>query len=120
MWARRQVTTGQSLLCTGTTNLVVEMEQFMNDGPAVTLRPSGINGISTARDLARMYQLLARGGELDGVRLLSEEAVKKGRHPSVRRGRRVLWYAGAVGPRFRAAGELRNELRTGGLRLRDA
>ncbi len=35
------------------------------------------NGQFTARSLARMYAMLANGGELDGVRILSEEAVQK-------------------------------------------
>jgi CubicO group peptidase (beta-lactamase class C family) len=34
------------------------------------------NGLFTARSLARMYAMLAAGGELDGVRLLSPERVK--------------------------------------------
>ncbi|MBB3084577.1 CubicO group peptidase (beta-lactamase class C family) [Geodermatophilus sabuli] len=48
----------------------------MNDGPGITVPLSGTNGIGTARGLARMYQLLARRGELDDVRLLSEAAVE--------------------------------------------
>jgi CubicO group peptidase (beta-lactamase class C family) len=68
---------GQSLMATGTSNPIVELDRFMNDGPGITVPLSGTNGIGTARDLARMYQLLARGGELDGVRLLSEAAVAK-------------------------------------------
>jgi CubicO group peptidase (beta-lactamase class C family) len=34
-------------------------------------------GIGTARDVARFYACLANGGELDGVRLLSEETVRE-------------------------------------------
>lgn len=67
---------GQSILGDGTTNLVLELERFTNEVPGIAVPLSGTNGISTARDLARMYQLLAQGGELDGVRLLSEEAVR--------------------------------------------
>lgn len=37
------------------------------------------NAIGTARSIARLYACLARGGELDGVRLLSDEAVRVGR-----------------------------------------
>jgi len=33
------------------------------------------NGLFTARSLARMYALLANGGEMDGVQLLSEDAL---------------------------------------------
>jgi CubicO group peptidase (beta-lactamase class C family) len=35
------------------------------------------NGQFTARSLARMYAMIAGGGELDGVRLLSEERVRE-------------------------------------------
>ena len=35
------------------------------------------NGLFTARDLARFYATLANGGELDGVRLLSEQTVRE-------------------------------------------
>jgi CubicO group peptidase (beta-lactamase class C family) len=36
-----------------------------------------VNGIMTARDLARLYACLAGYGQLDGVRLLSEERVRE-------------------------------------------
>jgi CubicO group peptidase (beta-lactamase class C family) len=40
-------------------------------------------GVSaTARDLARFYQALLRGGELDGVRVLRPETVAQARRPS--------------------------------------
>jgi CubicO group peptidase (beta-lactamase class C family) len=40
-------------------------------------------GVSaTARDLARFYQALLRGGELDGVRVLRPETVEAARQPS--------------------------------------
>jgi CubicO group peptidase (beta-lactamase class C family) len=35
------------------------------------------NGITAARHLARMYAMLACGGELDGVRLLSPESIER-------------------------------------------
>jgi len=35
------------------------------------------NGLFTARSLAKLYALLANGGEFEGVRLLSKKAVKK-------------------------------------------
>jgi CubicO group peptidase (beta-lactamase class C family) len=41
------------------------------------------NAIGTARSLARMYGCLARGGELDGVRLLSPETLATGTLPRV-------------------------------------
>jgi CubicO group peptidase (beta-lactamase class C family) len=36
-----------------------------------------VNGQFTARSLARMYAMLAQGGELDGVRLLSRDALRE-------------------------------------------
>jgi CubicO group peptidase (beta-lactamase class C family) len=39
----------------------------------------GGGAIATARSLARLYGCLARGGELDGVRLLREETLVRGR-----------------------------------------
>ncbi len=42
------------------------------------------NGHTTARSLARMYGALARGGEVDGVRLLSPEAVRRAASEQVR------------------------------------
>jgi CubicO group peptidase (beta-lactamase class C family) len=39
----------------------------------------GVNAVGTARSVARLYACLARGGELDGVRLLAEETVQLGR-----------------------------------------
>jgi len=35
------------------------------------------NGLFTARSLARMYAALANGGELDGVRILSQDTLKR-------------------------------------------
>ena len=35
------------------------------------------NGLFTARSLAKLYALLANGGELDGVRLLSQESLER-------------------------------------------
>ncbi len=34
-----------------------------------------VNGIADARSVARMYAMLARGGELDGVRIVSEASI---------------------------------------------
>ena len=41
------------------------------------------NGIGTARSIARMYGTLARGGEIDGVRLLSAEIIAHLSTPAV-------------------------------------
>ncbi len=41
----------------------------------------GAGAIGTARSVARMYGCLARGGEIDGIRLLEEDTVRLGRSP---------------------------------------
>ncbi|WP_369251342.1 serine hydrolase domain-containing protein [Streptomyces sp. R41] len=60
----------------------------------------------TARSMARFYACLARGGELDGVRVLEEATVQLGRR-ELRRGTEPLWNS----PMAYAAGfELQTEL----------
>ena len=49
------------------------------------------NGLFTARSLAKMYALLAGGGELDGVRLLSERSVHRASEPQSRPGHAFPW-----------------------------
>src|SRR3954451_24946762 len=39
------------------------------------------NAIGTARSIARLYGWLSDGGEVDSVRILSEETLRKGRVP---------------------------------------
>ena len=51
-------------------------EEFdWNDEAAVRAKIPAANGQFTARSLARMYAMLASGGTLDGVRVLSEKSV---------------------------------------------
>jgi CubicO group peptidase (beta-lactamase class C family) len=49
-----------------------------------------VSGVMTARDLARMYACLANYGELDGVRILSEAAVRKATEVQTSRPDRVI------------------------------
>jgi CubicO group peptidase (beta-lactamase class C family) len=53
--------------------------------------PSG-NGCFTARSLARMYACLAGGGELDGVRLLSEKTIERATEPQNNRPDLILGF----------------------------
>ncbi len=54
------------------------MEQLDFDGEAFRAATiPAVNGMFTARSLARLYACLAAGGELDGVRLLSTETVRR-------------------------------------------
>jgi CubicO group peptidase (beta-lactamase class C family) len=50
-----------------------------NDPEFQQVEIPAMNAIGTARSIARLYGCLARGGEIDGVRLLSEQAVRLGR-----------------------------------------
>lgn len=51
-----------------------------------------LNGVATARSLAKMYAPLSMGGELDGVRLVSEEVIRKASEVQTRRADRVVIY----------------------------
>ena len=46
-----------------------------NDPDYWTAEAPAVNGVGDARSVARMYAMLAAGGELDGVRIVSEESV---------------------------------------------
>ena len=48
------------------------------------------NGVMTARDLARLYACLGNGGELDGVRLMSAETVRRASDQQTCRPDRVI------------------------------
>lgn len=62
-----------------------------NDEATVQAVIPAANGQFTARSLARMYAMLAGGGELDGVRLLSEERVREITQVRSRKRDRVLF-----------------------------
>ncbi len=49
-----------------------------------------VNGLFTARSLARLYAALAGGGEVDGVRLLSEKTLERATEIQSRRTDRVV------------------------------
>lgn len=48
-----------------------------DSGETLRVAIPALNGLFTARSLARMYALLAAGGELEGVRLISKETVAR-------------------------------------------
>lgn len=62
-----------------------------NDEAVVQAVIPAANGQFTARSLARMYAMLAGGGELDGVRLLSEDRVREISRVRDKRRDRVLF-----------------------------
>ena len=51
-----------------------------------------MNGVATARSLAKMYAVLAMGGELDGVRLVSEDVIRQASEVQTRRADRITIY----------------------------
>ena len=51
-----------------------------------------MNGVATARSLAKLYAVLAMGGELDGVRLVSEDIIRQASEVQTRRADRVAIY----------------------------
>ncbi len=65
-------------------------ELSFNDEPFRAASIPAANGFFTARSLARMYACLAQGGELDGVRLLSYETLRKATEEQNRGAGRVV------------------------------
>ncbi len=51
-----------------------------------------INGVATARSLAKMYAVLAMGGELDGMRFVSADVVRQASEVQTRRADKVVIY----------------------------
>lgn len=51
-----------------------------------------MNGVATARSLAKMYAALAMGGEIDGVRLVSPQVIERASEIQTRRADRVAIY----------------------------
>jgi CubicO group peptidase (beta-lactamase class C family) len=67
---------GQAFVADGTSCLMDHAEDLFNTKRIMGVEiPSG-NGTASARSLARLYAVLAMGGELDGIRLLSPETVQ--------------------------------------------
>ena len=51
-----------------------------------------LNGVFTARSLAKMYAALSMGGELDGTRLVSPEVLERATEVQMKRADRVVGY----------------------------
>ena len=59
--------------------VLMEGRMPWNTRPFHAAEIPAVNGIGSARSIARLYCCLARGGELDGVRLMSPETIELGR-----------------------------------------
>jgi CubicO group peptidase (beta-lactamase class C family) len=69
----------------------IERLDFNGEAFATASLPAA-NGMFTARSLGKLYAMLAGGGELEGVRLLSEERVERLQEPRNRGIGRVIPY----------------------------
>lgn len=56
-----------------------EATRMSNDPRFLTAVLPAANGVSTANELGRFYEMLRRGGELDGVRVMEERTLKRAR-----------------------------------------
>ncbi|HZQ83675.1 MAG TPA: serine hydrolase domain-containing protein [Acidimicrobiales bacterium] len=68
---------GQAFVATDGSSLMDHAETFFADSRALSAEIPAGNGTGTARAIGKMYAALACGGELDGVRLMSEESVRR-------------------------------------------
>lgn len=81
-WLHRRITdprtlSGRAYLAHDGLTIVDRAEELFRKPPFLAIEvPSG-NGTATARALARMYAMLAGGGELDGVRIVSTDSVRE-------------------------------------------
>jgi CubicO group peptidase (beta-lactamase class C family) len=66
---------GQAFLGSETESFLDKVDTFANNPDVLAVELPAGNGTSTARSLAKMYAVLANGGELDGVRLVPSESV---------------------------------------------
>ncbi len=67
---------GQAFAARNGTTIMDRLDEFFNNAHVLGLEIPASNGTSTARSLARLFAMLAMGGELDGVRLLSPQTVR--------------------------------------------
>lgn len=56
-----------------------EATRMSNDPRFLTAVLPAANGVSTANELGRFYEMLRRGGELDGVRVMEERTINRAR-----------------------------------------
>jgi CubicO group peptidase (beta-lactamase class C family) len=66
---------GQAFLGSEHESFLDKVDTFASNPDVLAVELPAGNGTSTARSLAKMYAVLANGGELDGVRLVSDESI---------------------------------------------
>lgn len=68
---------GRAFLADGTTGLMDHGEMLMNNPEFLGVELPAANGTATARSLAKVYAAVATGGELEGVRVVSEQSIAR-------------------------------------------
>jgi CubicO group peptidase (beta-lactamase class C family) len=66
---------GQAFLGDGTTSLLERAHTIVRHPDWLRAEVPSSNGVTSAHDLARVFAVIARGGELDGARLISEKTL---------------------------------------------
>jgi CubicO group peptidase (beta-lactamase class C family) len=66
------------------------LDEILNSRAGHAAQIPAVSGVMTARDLARLYACLGNGGELDGVRLMSAETVRRASERQTYRADRVI------------------------------
>jgi CubicO group peptidase (beta-lactamase class C family) len=78
---------GQAFLGDGKGRSIMNsIDDLLANDKFLTAEVPASNGLATARGLARVYQVLAQGGEVDGHRYLSADSVQRWTQPVQRRG----------------------------------
>jgi CubicO group peptidase (beta-lactamase class C family) len=92
---------GQAFLGDGQNSIMTSIDKLLAGGGFLTAEVPASNGLASARGLARTFQVLAQGGEVDGRRYLSAESVQEWIKPQQRMGDYILKksipFAGALG-----------------------
>lgn len=68
---------GRALFASNGESILTRIAEFMNQPSTYELEIGSSNGVATARGAARVFQAVARGGELDGVRIAQPETVAR-------------------------------------------
>jgi CubicO group peptidase (beta-lactamase class C family) len=80
----------QAFLGDGKDSIMSSIDKLLANDKFLNAEVPASNGLATARGLARTFQVLARGGEVDGHRYLSAESVAEWIKPASRRGDYIL------------------------------
>jgi CubicO group peptidase (beta-lactamase class C family) len=91
----------RAFLGDGQNSIMTSIDKLLANDKFLTAEVPASNGLASARGLARTYQVLAQGGEVDGRRYLSAASVQDWIKPQQRRGDYILKksvpFAGALG-----------------------